>query len=274
MSTATATAPALPAGSTSLWNVVRSEWVKLWSVRSTVWTLGLVVVLTVGFGALICWAIVSSWDQAPPETRATIDATSISLAGLMFAQLAIAVLGAMIITTEYSTGGIRATFTAVPKRLKVLAAKAIVLAVAAFVTGVVTSFAAFYLGQAILSTRGISTSIGEPGVLRAVFGGGLYILGCGMLGFAIGALLRHTAGAITLAVALLFVAPILLSFLPSGWGDQVRKYFVSNAGQQITSATSAGSTDMLAPWPGYLVFTLWWVVILLVAAYFLNRRDA
>ena len=188
-----------PPSTASLANVVRSEWTKLWSVRSTMWTLLLVVVLTVGFAALFTWGTESTWDEAPADQKAIFDATSTSLAGLIFAQLAIGVLGVMVITSEYSTGGIRTSLTAVPRRLRLLAAKGIVLAVVAFVVGTVTSFVAFFVGQAFLAKVGIETSLGEPQVLRAVVGGGLYVLASGMFGFALGALLRHTAAAVTLA---------------------------------------------------------------------------
>ena len=261
-----------PPSTASLANVVRSEWTKLWSVRSTMWTLLLVVVLTVGFAALFTWGTESNWDEAPADQKAIFDPTSTSLAGLIFGQLAIAVLGAMVITTEYSTGGIRTTLTAVPRRLRLLAAKGIVLAVVAFVVGTVTSFVAFFLGQAFLRQVGIEAHLGDPQVLRAVIGGGLYILASGMFGFAVGALLRHTAAAVTLVVALLLVVPPFLNLLPGDWGKTIMMYFTSNAGQQITYVTQGPNS--LSPWSGYLVFTLWWVVILAVASWLLNRRDA
>ncbi len=274
MTLAAAPPSALPTGSTSLVNVIRSEWTKLWSVRSTVWTLVLVVVLTIGLGALFTWGTESTWEQVPAEQRVNFDSANTSLGGLFLAQLAIAVLGVMIISTEYSTGGIRTTFTAVPRRLRVLAAKGLVLAVVALVVGLVTSFVAFYVGQAILGLADLQTSLDQPGVLRAVIGGGLYVMGCGLFGFALGALLRHTAGAITIAVALLLIVPPFLALLPGEWGRTVQKLFTSNAGSQITVADTTSITDLLQPWTGYLVFTLWWVVILAVAAFLLNRRDA
>lgn len=274
MTTATAAAPTLPAGSTSLLHVIRSEWTKLWSVRSTMWTLLVVFVLTIGMGALFTWGTESTWEQVPADQRVNFDSTSTSLGGLFLAQLAIAVLGVMIISTEYSTGGIRTTFTAVPRRLRVLAAKGIVLAVVSLVVGLVTSFVAFFVGQAILGIADLETSLDQPGVLRAVIGGGLYVMGCGLFGFALGALLRHTAGAVTIAVALLLVVPPFLALLPGEWGRTVQKLFTSNAGAQITVADPSSITDLLQPWTGYLVFTAWWVVILAVAAFLLNRRDA
>jgi hypothetical protein len=270
--TATSTAASTTPRAATLFDVVRSEWTKFWSVRSTIWTLLLVVVLTVGFGALFAWGTETSFSQMPAEARADFDSTSTSLSGLIFAQLAIAVLGVLVISGEYSTGGIRSTLTAVPKRMRLLAAKAIVLIVVSWVVGTVTAFIAFFVGQSILGIADLDTSIGEPGVLRAVFGGGLYIVATGMFGFALGTLLRHTAGAVTIAVAMLLVIPPFLGLLPGEWGKTINHYFTSNAGQQITYVHQ--SEGALSPWGGYLVFTLGWVVIVAVAAWLMNRRDA
>lgn len=268
LATSTAAAP----HRATLADVVRSEWTKFWSVRSTAWTLLLVVVLTVGFGALFTWGTESSVEHLPPEALADFDAASTSLAGLMFAQLAVAVLGVLVISSEYSTGGIRTSLTAVPKRMRLLAAKAIVLIVVSWIVGTVTSFLAFFIGQAILGIADLDTGIGDPDVLRAVLGGGLYVVASAMFGFALGALLRHTAGAVTIAVAMLLVIPPFLALLPGEWGKTIFHYFTSNAGQQITYVHQADG--VLSPWTGYLVFTLWWVVILAVAAWLMNRRDA
>lgn len=261
-----------PPTRSTLSRVIRSEWTKFWSVRSTMWTLLTVLVLTIGLGALFTWGTESTWEQVPADQRVGFDPTATSLGGLIFAQLAAAVLGAMVITTEYSTGGIRTTLTAVPRRMRVLTAKAIVLGVTTLVVGMLVSFAAFFVGQPILGIADLQTSIDQPDVLRAVIGGGLYVFACGMFGFALGTLLRHTAGAITIAVALLLVVPPLLGLLPGDWGDAISRYFTSNAGSQIMSVVL--SPDALSPWNGYLVFTLWWVVILAVAAWLMNRRDA
>jgi ABC-2 type transport system permease protein len=274
----TTTAPAaldqssVPSSGTTFGNVVRSEWTKLWSVRSTRWTLLATLVVSVGFTTLFAWGESANWSQVDAQERANIDATANSLAGLYFGQLAIAVLGALVITAEYSTGGIRTTLTAVPQRLKVLFAKGLTFGVVALVVGLVTSFTAFFVGQAFFATVGVEAHLGDPGVMRAVIGGGLYILGCGMLGFAVGSVLRHSAGSITTAIGLLFVLPILSNLLPGDWGKTVREYFFSNAGGQITTVRQ--DPNLLTPWNGYLVFTVEWLVILAVGAVLLRRRDA
>ena len=182
-------------------------------------------------------------------------------------------LGVLVISGEYATGGIKATFTAVPQRIKVLLAKAVVLAGVALAVGVLSSFAAFYVGQFFFARQDLEAHLGDPNVLRAVVWGGLYVVGSGMFGFAFGALLRHTAGAITAAVALLLVVPPLTQLLPGSWGDAITKYFTSNAGQQITSVVRPFG-DVLTPWAGYGVFTVEWLIILVIAAVLLRRRDA
>lgn len=253
--------------------VIRSEWTKFWSVLSTPWSLIILVVVTWGFSVLLSWATAADFEQLPEEERLAFDSTSTSLGGISFGQLVIAVLGVLIISTEYSTGAIKTSLAAVPQRMRLLFGKALIFAVVALVVGIVTSFGAFYLGQAFLASENLDTTLDAPHVLRAVFGGGLYLAGSGMLGFAVGALVRHTAGAITTAVALLFVLPPLSQLLPGDWGDTVSKYFTSNAGSVVTVARQT-DPDALGPWEGYAVFTLYWVVILAVAAVLMKRRDA
>jgi ABC-2 type transport system permease protein len=262
----------VPAATDRFDHVVRSEWTKFWSVRSTMWTFIALVVVTVGISALLCLAVAANWDDIDAADRAQIEPVSQSLSGIFLGQMAIIVLGALTISAEYSTGGIRTTLTAVPQRLRLLAAKGLVLAVIAFAAGLVTMVPSFLLGQAVLSTAnaGIEVSLGDPGVLRAVIGGALYVAACGLLGFALGALLRHTAGAITAAVGLVFILPIVGNFLPGAWGDNVSK--VLNAGGSIMNARPVD--NQLDPWTGYFVFSLWWVVLLAVAAVLMRRRDA
>jgi ABC-2 type transport system permease protein len=253
-------------------NVLRSEWTKLWSVRSTVWTTVAMVVTTVGFGVLISWATEANWTKVEARQRSIFDPTSTSLTGIAFGQLAIAVLGVLVVSTEYSTGGIRTSLTAVPRRMRLLGAKALILGVVALLVGTLTSFVAFFLGQWFLAKQGIEAHLGDPQVLRAVFGGGLYLAASAMFGLALGALLRHTAAAITISVAALLVVPPFTMLLPGTWGDAIERYFTSNAGQQITSVTQTG--NVLSPWGGYVVFCVWWIVILGAAGWLMQRRDA
>jgi len=253
--------------------VARAEWSKLFSVHSTAWSLLALVVVTTGIGVLVCWGTMQGLDQNPravPE----FDSVNLSLGGLGLGQLAAAVLGAMVISTEYSTRAIRSTLTATPRRLQLLSAKALVFIVVALLVGLLTSLLSFFLGQPFLREQ-FRVGLGDPGVPRALLGGALYVAGSGMFGFAFGALLRHTAGAITPAVALLLVLPPLTQLLPGDWGQAVSHHFTSNAGQAITYAHLVPSgTVTLDPWEGYAWFTLEWLAVLAVAAVLMVRRDA
>lgn len=262
-----------PGAGSTLPHVIRSEWTKLFSVRSTAWTLFAMLAATIGLGILACWGTNHSWSQMSAGDRLTFDPTALSLAGLTLGQLAIAVLGVMVVSSEYSTGGVRATFTTVPQRMKVLAAKTIVLTVVSLVTGWITCFAAFYAGQVWFSKRGVGAALSDPGVTRAVIGGGLYLGASALFGLAMGLLLRRTAGAVTVAIAMLLVVPPLMNLLPGTWGDVIVRYFTSNAGQHIAFVRQTGS-NYLTPWVGFGVYCLWFAVPLVVGAWLMNHRDA
>jgi ABC-type transport system involved in multi-copper enzyme maturation permease subunit len=272
------TAPQAPAtfddrhARTSLAHTVRSEWTKIWSVRSTFWTLLTLIISTVGISILASWGTSTHLSQMNATDRANLDVTYQSMGGLSLGQLAIAVLGVLIITSEYSTGGIKTTLTAVPNRIRVLLAKGIVFAIIATIVGVITTFGAFYASMPFWAHQHLAVDVGDPGVLRAIIGGGLYVLASGMFGFALGAVIRHTAGAITAAVALLLIAPPLTNLLPGSWGDTVTKYFTSNAGSRVAAVVNV--PDQATPWVGYLAITIWWVVPLLFGAWLMRTRDA
>lgn len=255
---------------TRLGNVVRSEWTKFWSLRSTMWTLLTLVTVTIGTSTLIAWAQTSHLSEK--TNLAELDPTSMAMAGLAFGQLAIAVLGILVVCGEYSTGAIRTTLTAVPDRTRVLLAKGIVFSTVAVAVGMVTAFGAFFAAMPFWAHHGMATHLSDPTVLRAVLGGGLYVLASGMFGFALGVVIRHTAGAITAAVALLFVVPPLTQLLPGTWGHNVERYFTSNAGQHITDVVRF--PGVISPWMGYLTFTIEWIVPLLLGLYLIRRRDA
>jgi ABC-type transport system involved in multi-copper enzyme maturation permease subunit len=259
-------------GRSSFADVLGSEWIKFWSVRSSGWSLLAMVATTVGFGALICFGTAQAGDQIPPEERVFFDPTALSLAGLTFGQLAAAVLGVLVISGEYSTGGIRSSLVAVPRRLRLLAAKGVVVLGVVLVVGLLSSFVAFFVGQALLAREDLDTSLEASGVLRAVVGGGLYLAASTLFGFAFGALLRHTAGGIVAAIAGLLVVPPLTQLLPADWGATVSRWFTSNAGQQILAVRE--SPGAAGPWAGYLVFCLWGLAVLAIAAWLLQRRDA
>jgi ABC-2 type transport system permease protein len=251
--------------------LISSEWLKFRSLRSTFFSLLAAFVVTIGLGALFCYGVASRWDRMGPSEHANFDPTQTSLAGIYLAQLAIGVLGVLMISGEYSTGMIRASMAAAPKRLPVLGAKAIVYAAVALVFSVVTAFIAFSVGQAILSTKDIQVSLSDPGVVRAVVGAALYLTVIGLLGIALGALLRSTSGAISTLFGVILVVPILASFLPSDWASHINKYLPSNAGQAIL-AVKMGENS-LGPWTGFAVFCGYAAAALIAAGILLRRRD-
>ena len=276
--TAPAHVPAVPAaGHRPGWGgLLASEWTKIRSVRSTVWTLILFVVISVGFTALFTWLTVANWNgprAAPRDARVILDPVGFILgAGLGLGQLTLCVLGVLVISTEYSTGVIRASLLAVPRRLKMLAAKSLVFAALLIVVAEVVVFGSFFLGAAILHSH-VPVSLSDHNVTRAVVGSGLYLTVLGLFSLAIGAIIRHTAGAISTAIGVVFVLPILSGLLPGSWGAHINGYLPEQAGVLI-GQSHAASGDVLSAWEGFGVFCLWTAVLLAIAAYLLQRRDA
>jgi ABC-type transport system involved in multi-copper enzyme maturation permease subunit len=252
--------------------VLRSEWTKLRSLRSTLFTLLAALTFVVGLGILISWGRASHWASESPADRLGFDATNTSLSGIYLAQLAIGVLGVLAFSGEYATGMIRATLGAVPKRLPVLWAKAGVFAAVTFVLMTVAAVAAFLGGQAMLSSQHIQTSLSHPGVVTAVLGAGLYLTVVGLLGVALGALLRSTAGGIATLFGILLVLPLIVHFLPSAWSRHIDKYLPSNAGQSIINVVHDPSA--MHPWNGFFLFLGYAVIAIAASAFVLVRRDA
>lgn len=251
--------------------ILASEWTKFRSLRSSWITLGVALVLTVGIGAVISLVQASQLSAASPGSRAAFDPVAASLGGILLSQLAIGVLGVLVFSGEYSTGMIRATLTAVPRRLPVLWAKIAVFGVAVFLTSIVATFASFLLGQYLLNRHGLGVGIDHAGALRSVVGGALYLVMVGLVGVALGAALRNTAGGISFLVGLFFVLPPILMFLPSSWSNHLSPYLPAGAGQALWFRQDAPS---LAPWTGFGVLCLWAAAAIVVAAVELRRRDA
>jgi ABC-2 type transport system permease protein len=251
--------------------VVRAEWVRFRSLRSTWITLAVTVVFVIGLGALFTAARAAHWPPRDPGEALSFDPTRASLGGAFLAQLATGVLGVLLVTGEYSTGMIRATFTAVPRRLAVLTARLLVFAAVSLLVLVPTCIVAFVLGQHLLSPKHIQTDFSAPGVTRAVFGAALYLVAIGLLGVALGWLLRHTAGAIAVLVALLLIIEILVHLLPSPWPDRIAPYLPAEAGQALWTIKPDPHT--LAPWTGFGVLMLYVATSLIAAALLLHRRD-
>ncbi len=277
--TAVAPAPPAPLAPASapvrFGRLLASEWTKIRSVRSTVASLGLLVVLTLGFTALLTSLTVSQWSKAEPSQQRQIIADPVSTilgSGFQLSQLTICVLGVLVIASEYATGMIRASLLAVPHRVPMLAAKSVVFAVLVFIVGELVAFPSFFIGAAILRGKA-PVSLGDPGVLRAVIGSGLYLAVLGLFALAIGGLVRHTAAAITGVIGFVLVLAPLAQLLPGSFGKHVHAYLPSEAGHLIAQAHQ-GPHDLLTPWQGFGVFCLWTAAALGAAAYLLQRRDA
>ncbi|QKG19977.1 ABC transporter permease subunit [Actinomadura verrucosospora] len=276
MSTATTAAgpTAPPADRVTQARVLNSELIKLRTLRSTFWTLLAAVVATFGLGLLFSWGFAGRiGDHAHPMPDAATRAVTVPLQPYVIAQLAVGVLGVMVITGEYSTGMIRATLSAVPGRLPVLWAKAAVFGVVVLVLMEIVAFATFFGGEAILSSQHVQASLSTPQALRIVTGVGLYLTTVGLLGTALGTIIRSTAGAIAALFGILLVLPVLGEVLNlTSWGKHITPYLPSNAGGDLlTNAPDPGS---LTPWTGFGLFVLYTAVAMAVAAYLLKRRDA
>jgi len=279
MSTTVQTSPApTPAPSTApvrFERILRSEWTKIRSVRSTVWSLVILVVVTLGLTGLITWLQIHSWSKLDPSEQAQIKADPVSLilgSGFYFGQLAICVLGVMVIASEYSTGMIRASLLAVPRRIPMLVAKCVVFTLLVLVVSEFTGFASFFIGAPIVH-RHAPVALSDPGVLRAVVGSGLYLAMLGLFALAIGAIVRHTAGAIIGVIGFVLVLAPLAQLLPGSVGKHIHAYLPTEAGHLVAQAHQA-KNDLLSPWQGYGVFALWTSVLLVIAGVLLQRRDA
>jgi ABC-2 type transport system permease protein len=301
---------ALPAaaGQAGLRGAIASELTKIRSVRSTYWTLGSLFIVSVGLGVLVSWAGGSSFANNPGN-KAGYDATGNALDVFLFlGEFIIAVLGAMVITSEYSTGMIRTSLTAQPRRGVVYAAKAIAFTIVTLVISLVTSFVTFFAGQAVLSGKGVAASLfhtvtipananvncqPNPGngpsctatfsgidvihpsaVLVAIITTALYVTLVAVIAYGVGSIVRHTAGAIAIVVALLLVVPIIEHLLPQDWGNDMMR-FLPDAARQVVAVTVGGPVaNLWSTWPQLGVTALWAAALVAVGAYLFRKRDA
>jgi ABC-2 type transport system permease protein len=296
---------ALPpaAGRAGLRGAIASEFTKIRSVRSTYWTLGALFIVSVGLGVAITAGTAANFANNPGN-KAGFDATQASLGAFFeIGQLIIAVLGAMVITSEYSTGMIRTSLTAQPRRGVVYAAKAIVFTAVTLVISIVTAFVAFFVGQAIYSSKGVSASlfhtvtipananvncnpngctatfsgtdvITASTVLTAIIGTALFVTIVALIAYGVGSILRHTAGAIATVIALLFIIPILEQTLPNDWRWDIMR-FLPDAATRVISVTVGGDNPHLwSAWPQLGVTALWAAALVGIGAYLFRKRDA
>jgi ABC-2 type transport system permease protein len=270
------TVPALErVGRVTQRRVTLSEWTKFGSLRSTRWSRRVAGVLTVGLPLLVAEVISTHWSHLSPAEQADRYANrfDFALAGVNVAQLAVAVLGVLLITGEYSTGMIRASLTAVPRRLPVLWAKATVFAAVVFLLMLPSVVLAFFGSQAIFRHHGIlQIGFTHPGVPRALLGGVIYLVLVGIFALGVGAIVRSTAGGIATFAAIFFVIPPLLELLPSNWNDAISPYLPDSAGRAMFALTR--DSNSVGPYWGFALFAGYCALVLGVAAVLLVRRDA
>ena len=250
--------------------VIVSESTKLRSVRSTKWSLLAAFLFTIALPAIAAAVVSHHWPHMSPRDRADFHPLDVSLAGVQLAQLAIGVLGVLVITAEYSTGMIRASMMAAPRRLPVLWAKGAVYALVTVALMTPAVVIAFFVSQAILSHRQIDIAFTAAGVPRAVLGAALYLTVVGLFGLGLGAIIRNTAGGIAAFAALMFVLPPLMNVLPSSWNAAASPYVPLQAGEAIMRLQRG---NQLAPWTGFGVLCAYAAVSIAVAAFLLVRRD-
>jgi ABC-type transport system involved in multi-copper enzyme maturation permease subunit len=252
-------------------NLLKSEWTKLRTVRSTFWTTAIAVLATGILAVVVC--VQSAHDvKTGHQSIGDLDAVMTALTGFFLVQVTAGALGVMTISSEYGTGMIRATLGAVPQRRAMLAAKGLVFAACTFVISEILSFAAVLVGQAILHSQHAGVSLWDGQALRATFGGGLYITAIGLLGFGLGALIRNTAAALSAFFGIVFASTPIVDLLPTSWRDHVIQYMPINAGSQILSTQT--DHQSLTPWHGFAVLCLYPLVAITAAAILIKRRDA
>jgi ABC-2 type transport system permease protein len=277
MTSLTLTSTLPPAtGRSGLRGALASEWTKIRTVRSTLWSIAAMAGIAIGLNALISWlAIDRRWDGMPPDAHAAIMAhplDRILTTPIAIAQFVVPVIGVMAISSEYATGMIRSTLQAQPRRQVILASKIIVLGALMFAVGEALSFAAFLVGRSVIAAH-VTVHLSDPGALRAVFGAGLYITVLALFSLAAGAILRHAAGGITAVLGLVLVISNLTQLLPDDWGHLVNAWMPTNAGSLVFQQHVAAKA-LLTPWQGIGVFAAETALLLIVAGWLLRRRDA
>lgn len=261
-----------PPGRYGLVDLARSEWTKLRTVRSTMWTLGITIVVGIGVSALATGETRAHWTTMALPTRIGFDPTRISLIPLFFCQLALGVLGVLVMSAEYGTGTARATFAAAPRRTQVLLAKTVVFAAVTFVVTEATAFLSFFVGQAMLTAPARHATLATPGALRAVVGTGLYLCVISLFALGIGAILRHTAGGISAFVGVLLVVPLILGALPNSIQNDVTRFLPSRIGEVMMTPVPTMS-HVFSPWTGFLVLCCYAAVALGLGGALLASRD-
>jgi ABC-2 type transport system permease protein len=270
--TAPAPLAAPPPGHYGMADLVRSEWTKLRTVRSTLWTLGMTALIGLVASAIATGVTRGHWATMSAASKASFNPVSVSLTGAYLGgALLLGILGILVVSSEYGTGTIRATFAAAPRRPMVLAAKVLVFGAVSLVLSEVTSFASFLLGQALLTSPAAHATLSSPGAMRAVAGTGLFLCVTGLLALGIAVLVRHTAGAIGAYVALLLVAPLIVAPFPNPLHYEVQRFLPLEIGSVMISGSYPHD---FSQWTGFLVLSAYTAALLVIGTVLLVRRDA
>jgi ABC-2 type transport system permease protein len=253
--------------------VIRSEWVKLRTLRST-WALMAIAIGSLAFiGIAACWSTIADFAHEMDHMDHFNPLTD-SMVGFELSQLAIGVLGILFMAGEYSTGQIRSSLGAVPKRLPMLFTKAGLFSALTFIVMLPAALISFFVSQRILSAQHIQTTWAAPNVSRSVIGVALYLAVIAIIGVGLGALIRNIAGGISAFVGIMIVIPGIASALPARWADRINKYLPSNAGRALMSFNSDFANTSLSPWRGFALFCGYTTLLIVAAAVMLKRRDA
>jgi hypothetical protein len=260
----------------ALLQAFRSEFTKVRSVRSTYWTLFILVLASVAWCVATCLGTLHQWAGMSPQERAGSDITQSSVLGLAFlGQLIIVVLGALMITSEYSTGTMRTSLTVLPRRGTLYAAKAAVLAAVTLVASLLTSFGTYFLGRVLLASTHATAPLSAPGVLRVVIVTALYVEVCGLFAFGIGALVRNTAGTLTIAFGFLALLPQLTRALPVPLHNALDRWLPGGDALGVMTATQGGRPPLLfSAWGELGVFAGYAAILVLLGALAFRHRDA
>lgn len=265
----------------SFGGVLRSEWIKLRSLRSTVWSYLIVVAISLGMAALMSVSVAGG-EVGPPDASGAAAAQQAQLVlqasvfGVFFGQLVVAVLGALVISGEYTTGMIRSTLTAVPKRLPALAAKAIVLFAATFVLGLVANLGGYAVASLVFASHGVSAPLFAAGTLLTLAGGALYLALVAVFALGVGTMIRSSAGSIAAVLGVLLLLPTVLQLIPADWAHDAVPYLLSSAGMTMFTTAGTDSASLVGPdaWQSLLIVLVWVAASLAGATVLLRRRDA
>ncbi|MGH3733314.1 MAG: ABC transporter permease [Acidimicrobiales bacterium] len=256
----------------SLGSVIRSEWLKFRSVRSSLTGVILTFVLTIGLAALITILVRTHWSSTSTAAQLTFDPVSSSLVGVILAQFAIGVIGALFVTNEYASGSMRTTLMAVPRRVQLTLGKLAVLVSAVLIVGEVACFASFLLGQSIYSGVVPTASLSDGATLRAVIMAGAYLVLMAAIAFGLGLIIRHSAACISVFVGIVLIVPLIFAFLPQSWQNAGAKYLPSELGHAMASpSVIAHDFD---PWTSFVVLVVYATVLVTIGTTLFTRRDA